>query len=156
MGRTARGVNGIRLRKGDSVVSMAVVEPEGTLLTVTDRGYGKRSRIEDYRLQTRGGQGVLNIRTTQRNGRVVAAPFVRDEDELMVITAQGMIMRLRVKDFAVHTRVTQGVRLIELGEGDHVVAGREARGEGRGRGSYELTTSSNPRAPSPRHRPRTR
>ncbi|HLE70119.1 MAG TPA: DNA gyrase subunit A [Vicinamibacteria bacterium] len=122
MGRTARGVNGIRLKKGDSVVSMAVVEPDGTLLTVTDRGYGKRSRIEDYRLQTRGGQGVINVRTTERNGRVVAVPFVRDDDELMVITAQGMIMRLRVKDFAVHGRATQGVRLIELGEGDHVVA----------------------------------
>jgi DNA gyrase subunit A len=122
MGRTARGVRGIALRKGDAVVSMAVVEPEGTLLTVTDRGYGKRSHIEDYRLQSRGGQGVLNLKTTERNGRVVAVPFVRDEDELMVITAQGMIVRLRVKDFAVYSRVTQGVRLIELNEGDHVVA----------------------------------
>ncbi|HEY7696869.1 MAG TPA: DNA gyrase subunit A, partial [Vicinamibacteria bacterium] len=122
MGRTARGVNGIRLKKGDSVVSMAVVEPEGTLLTVTDRGFGKRSHIEDYRLQSRGGQGVINVRTTERNGRVVAVPFVHDEDELMVITAQGMILRLRVKDFAVHGRATMGVRLIELGEGDHVVA----------------------------------
>ncbi len=122
MGRTARGVKGIVLRKGDAVVSMAVVEPDGTLLTVTDRGYGKRSHIEDYRLQTRGGQGVINVRTTERNGRVVAVPFVHDEDELMVITAQGMIMRLRVKDFAVHGRATQGVRLIELSEGDHVVA----------------------------------
>jgi len=122
MGRTARGVKGIVLRKGDAVVSMAVVEPDGTLLTVTDRGYGKRSHVEDYRLQTRGGQGVINVRTTERNGRVVAVPFVREEDELMVITAQGMIMRLRVKDFAVHSRATQGVRLIELGEGDHVVA----------------------------------
>ncbi|MGH9388497.1 MAG: DNA gyrase C-terminal beta-propeller domain-containing protein, partial [Vicinamibacteria bacterium] len=122
MGRTARGVKGIVLQKGDAVVSMAVVEPEGTLLAVTDRGYGKRSRIEDYRLQTRGGKGIINIRATERNGRVVAVPFVHDEDELMVITAQGMIMRLRVKDFAVHSRATQGVRLIELGEGDHVVA----------------------------------
>ncbi len=122
MGRTARGVNGIRLQKGDAVVSMAVVEPDGTLLTVTDCGYGKRSHIGDYRLQTRGGKGIINIRATERNGRVVAVPFVHDEDELMVITAQGMIMRLRVKDFAVHSRATQGVRLIELGEGDHVVA----------------------------------
>ncbi|MGH9319621.1 MAG: DNA gyrase subunit A [Vicinamibacteria bacterium] len=122
MGRNTRGVKGIGLERGDAVVSMAVVEPEGTLLTVTDRGYGKRSRIADYRLQTRGGKGVINVRVTERNGRVVAVPFVHDEDELMVITAQGMIMRLRVKDFAVHGRATQGVRLIELGEGDHVVA----------------------------------
>jgi DNA gyrase subunit A len=64
---------------------------------------------------------VINVRTTERNGRVVAVPFVHDEDELMVITAQGMIVRLRVKDFAVHSRATQGVRLIELGEGDYVV-----------------------------------
>jgi DNA gyrase subunit A len=122
MGRTAYGVKGIELQEGDSVVSMSVVEPEGTLLTVTDLGYGKRSRIEEYRLQNRGGKGIINVRTTARNGRVVAVPSVHDEDELMVITAQGMILRLRVKDFAVHGRATQGVRLIELGEGDHVVA----------------------------------
>jgi DNA gyrase subunit A len=121
MGRNAYGVKGIELQAGDTVVSMAVVEPEGTLLTVTDKGYGKRSRVEDYRLQSRGGKGVINVRTTERNGRVVAVPFVHDEDELMVITAQGMIVRLRVKDFAVHSRATQGVRLIELGEGDYVV-----------------------------------
>jgi DNA gyrase subunit A len=114
-------VKGIELEEGDSVVSMAVVEPEGTLLTVTDRGFGKRSRIEDYRLQTRGGKGIINVRTTDRNGRVVAVPFVHEEDEVMVITAQGMILRMRVKDVAIHGRATQGVRLIELGEGDHVV-----------------------------------
>jgi DNA gyrase subunit A len=122
MGRTARGVKGIELGSGDAVVSMSVVEPEGTLLTVTDKGYGKRSHIEDYRLQSRGGKGIINVRTTERNGRVVAVPFVRDEDELMVITAQGMIMRLRVKDFGVLGRATQGVRLIQLDEQDHVVA----------------------------------
>ncbi len=122
MGRTAYGVKGVALREGDSVVSMAVVEPEGTLLTVTDLGFGKRSHVEEYRLQSRGGQGIINIRTTPRNGRVVAVLFVHDEDELMVITAQGMIVRLRVLDFATHGRATQGVRLIELGESDHVVA----------------------------------
>ncbi len=122
MGRTARGVKGIKLAAGDAVVSMAVVEPDGTLLTVTDKGYGKRSRIGDYRLQSRGGMGIINVRATERNGHVVAVPFVRDEDEVMVITAQGMIMRLRVKDFGVLSRATQGVRLIQLEEGDHVVA----------------------------------
>ncbi|HJS73601.1 MAG TPA: DNA gyrase subunit A, partial [Vicinamibacteria bacterium] len=122
MGRTAYGVKGIELQESDAVVSMAVVEPEGTLLTVTDLGFGKRSHIEEYRLQSRGGKGIINVRTTARNGRVVAVLFVQDEDELMVITAQGMIVRLRVKDFSVHGRATQGVRLIELGEGDEVVA----------------------------------
>jgi DNA gyrase subunit A len=121
LGRSARGVKGIELEEGDSVVSMAVVEAEGTLLTVTDRGFGKRSHIEDYRLQSRGGKGIINVRTTDRNGKVVAVPFVHEEDELMVITAQGMILRMRVKDVAIHGRATQGVRLIELGEGDHVV-----------------------------------
>jgi DNA gyrase subunit A len=122
MGRTAYGVKGIVLLEGDSVVSMAVVEPEGTLLTVTDLGFGKRSHIEEYRLQSRGGKGIINVKTTARNGKVVAVLFVQDEDELMVITAQGMIVRLRVKDFSVHGRATQGLRLIELGEGDEVVA----------------------------------
>jgi DNA gyrase subunit A len=122
MGRNAYGVKGIELKESDSVVSMAVVEPEGTLLTVTDLGFGKRSHIEEYRLQSRGGKGIINVKTTARNGKVVAVLFVQDEDELMVITAQGMIVRLRVKDFSVHGRATQGLRLIELGEGDEVVA----------------------------------
>ena len=120
--RTARGVTGIALASGDAVVSMAVVEREGTLLTVTDKGYGKRSRLEDYRLQNRGGKGLVNIKTTKRNGKVVAVPYVTDDDELMVITAQGMILRLAVKDFNIIGRATQGVRLIQLDEDDHVVA----------------------------------
>ena len=122
MGRTARGVKGIRLLGKDEVVSMAVVKPEGTLLTVTDKGFGKRSRIDDYRMQTRGGKGIINVRTTKRNGGVVAVPFVRDEDQLMVITAHGMIVRLNVEDFGVMGRATQGLRLIQLDEGDEVVA----------------------------------
>ena len=122
MGRTARGVKGIRLLAKDEVVSMAVVESEGTLLTVTDKGFGKRSRIEDYRIQTRGGKGIINVKTTKRNGNVVAVPFVRDEDQLMVITAHGMIVRLNVEDFGVMGRATQGLRLIQLDEGDEVVA----------------------------------
>jgi DNA gyrase subunit A len=122
MGRNAYGVKGIELQESDAVVSMAVVEPEGTLLTVTDLGFGKRSHIDEYRLQSRGGKGIINVKVTPRNGHVIAVLFVRDEDELMVITAQGMIVRLRVRDFSVHGRATQGVRLIELGEGDEVVA----------------------------------
>ena len=122
MGRTARGVKGIRLFAKDEVVSMAVVESGGTLLTVTDKGFGKRSRIEDYRIQTRGGKGIINVKTTKRNGDVVAVPFVRDEDQLMVITAHGMIVRLNVGDFGVMGRATQGLRLIQLDEGDEVVA----------------------------------
>jgi DNA gyrase subunit A len=122
MGRSARGVKGLSLRPADAVVSMAVVEADGTLLTVTDRGFGKRSRIEDYRVQSRGGKGIINVKTTAKNGEVVAVPFVHDEDEVMAITAQGMILRIRVGDFSVSGRATQGVRLIDLEDGDKVVA----------------------------------
>ena len=122
MGRTAYGVNGINLEEGDQVVSMAICEPDGTLLTVTDRGYGKRSAIEDYRLQSRAGKGIINIITTEKNGSVVALRFVRDEDEIMLITAQGMIIRQRVKGISVIGRATQGVRVIQLEDGDEVVA----------------------------------
>ena len=122
MGRTAGGVKGIRLREGDQVVGMAVAEEEGTLLTVTEKGYGKRTALDQYRLQSRGGKGIINIKTTPRNGPVVGVRFVGEEDEVMVVTGNGMILRLRVKGILVHGRATQGVRLIDVDEGDHVVA----------------------------------
>ena len=122
MGRTAQGVKGIALKPGDEVVSMAVVEPGGTLLTVTEKGFGKRTRIEEYRLQGRGGQGIANIKIASRNGKVVAVPFVNDDDEVMVITAHGMILRLAVRDVNPTGRSTVGVRLIQIDEGDKVVA----------------------------------
>jgi DNA gyrase subunit A len=122
MGRTAAGVKGIELRKGDHVVGMAVVEEDGTLLTVTEKGYGKRTGLDQYRLQSRGGKGIINIKTTSRNGPVVGVRFVGEEDEVMVVTGQGMILRLKVKGIGVHGRATQGVRLIDLDEGDEVVA----------------------------------
>ena len=122
MGRTAGGVKGIRLREGDQVVGMAVAEKEGTLLTVTEKGYGKRTALDQYRLQSRGGKGIINIKTTPRNGPVVGVRFVGEEDEVMVVTGNGMILRLRVKGILVHGRATQGVRLIDVDEGDHVVA----------------------------------
>jgi DNA gyrase subunit A len=122
MGRTASGVKGIELRKGDHVVGMAVVEEDGTLLTVTEKGYGKRTALEQYRLQSRGGKGIINIKTTSRNGPVVGVRFVGEEDEVMVVTGQGMILRLKVEGIGVHGRATQGVRLIDVDEGDQVVA----------------------------------
>ncbi len=122
MGRTARGVKGLSLRSGDTVVSMAVVERGGTLLTVTENGFGKRSRVEDYRRTKRGGKGVINVKTSERNGGVVAVPFVKEEDEVMVITAQGMILRLRVNGVNVMSRATQGVRLMQPEKSDKVVA----------------------------------
>jgi DNA gyrase subunit A len=122
MGRSAYGVRGISLREGDEVVAMDVVRPEGTLLTVAQNGYGKRTGLDEYRLQSRGGIGIINIQTSDRNGKVVGVAYVTDEDEVMLITQQGMVLRTRAGDIRTIGRATQGVRLIEMEEGDAVVA----------------------------------
>ena len=122
MGRTARGVRGIRLRQGDEVVAMAVVRPGGTLLTVTANGYGKRTGLDEYRVQSRGGVGIINIQTTARNGRVAGIAYVENEDELMLITKQGKVLRMDTQDIRPIGRATQGVRLIEIDDKDQVVS----------------------------------
>jgi len=122
MGRTARGVRGIRLRNEDEVVAMAVVQPGGTLLTVTEHGYGKRTELDEYRVQSRGGVGIISIQTTARNGRVAGIAYVEDEDELMLITRQGQVLRMDTKDIRAIGRATQGVRLIEIDAEDRVVS----------------------------------
>jgi len=122
MGRGARGVRGIRLRKGDQVVDMAVAEPDGTLLTVCEQGFGKRTAMTEYRHQGRGGFGTINIKTTGRNGKVVAAKTVRDEDELMLITANGIVIRFALHNIRPIGRNTQGVRMIRVDKGDKLVA----------------------------------
>ncbi len=121
MGRTAYGVRGISLRDDDTVVAMEVVRQGGTLLTVAQNGYGKRTELEEYRLQSRGGVGIINIQTSDRNGKVVGIAYVNDDDELMIISQQGMIIRMRAGDVRAIGRATQGVRLIEMEEGDAVV-----------------------------------
>jgi DNA gyrase subunit A len=121
MGRTAYGVRGISLRDDDEVVAMEVVREGGTLLTVAQNGYGKRTGLDEYRLQSRGGVGIINIQTSDRNGKVVGIAYVHDDDELMIISQQGMILRMRAGDVRVIGRATQGVRLIEMEEGDAVV-----------------------------------
>jgi DNA gyrase subunit A len=122
MGRTAYGVRGISLRDNDEVVAMEVVGQGGTLLTVAQNGYGKRTELDEYRLQSRGGVGIINIQTSDRNGKVVGIAYVHDDDELMIISQQGMILRMRAGDLRAIGRATQGVRLIEMEEGDEVVA----------------------------------
>jgi DNA gyrase subunit A len=122
MGRTAAGVRGINLREGDEVVDMAIVDPMATLLTVCENGYGKRTSFEEYRLQGRGGYGIINIRTTDRNGKVVAMKAIRDADELMLISQNGMIVRTGVSELRTIGRATQGVRVIALKPGDKLVA----------------------------------
>jgi DNA gyrase subunit A len=120
MGRLATGVRGVMLGQGDRVVGMVVVDKGATLLTVTENGYGKRSSLEDYPTKHRGGKGIINIRTTQRNGRVVAIKEVHDRDDIMLITRKGVVIRCPIAQLLIRGRATQGVRLIALDEGDVV------------------------------------
>src|SRR3984893_3905873 len=123
MGRDTTGVWGIALRKDeDYVVEMDVVEEKGHLLTVTEKGYGKRSEASEYRFQGRGGSGVINIKVTDKNGPVSGIKSVSDADQLLLITQSGMLIRIKVKDIRETGRAAQGVRLINLDEGDRVVA----------------------------------
>jgi DNA gyrase subunit A len=117
MGRTAGGVRGVELRDDDSVVAMEVLRPGGTILSVTEQGFGKRTGLDEYRLQTRGGVGIINIQASDRNGKVIGVAQVTDDDELMLITQQGKILRMASKDIRTIGRATQGVRLIDI-EGD--------------------------------------
>ncbi len=121
MGRTARGVRGIRLAEGQSLISLVVAETTGTILTATELGYGKRTEISEYRVTGRGGQGVISIQVNERNGKVVRAVQVNEADEAMLITDQGTLVRFKVSDLSIIGRNTQGVRLINVGQGEHVV-----------------------------------
>jgi len=122
VGRTGKGVKGIRLRPKDKVVGMEASSGAGTLLTVTTKGFGKRTTLEEYRRQSRGGQGTINIKTTERNGEVVSVKSVSDTDELMIITTTGTIIRTAIKSIKSIGRNAQGVRLIKLSEADLVGA----------------------------------
>ncbi len=122
MGRVSRGVIGIKLRPGDAVVGMVIVEEKAALFTICENGYGKRTGLENYRTQGRGGMGLINIKTSERNGKVVALKAVQSKDDLMMITAQGMIIRTGLDEIRSIGRNTQGVRLINLKPGDKLVA----------------------------------
>ena len=122
MGRTAYGVRGIQLREGDEVVAMEVVKPGGTLLTVTEQGYGKQTNLVEYRVQGRGGFGLKNIEITDKNGRVVSIAQVNEDQELLVITEQGKMLRTPVNQIRTIGRATQGVRLMDLEAPDKVVS----------------------------------
>lgn len=136
MGRTAYGVRGITLENDDYVIGMVVIKREGTLLTVTEHGYGKRSAIADYRVTNRGGKGVINIKTSDRNGQVVAVKEVVDNDELLLITQQGIVNRISVEQIRSIGRNTQGVRLIHLEKSDRLVdVARFAEGKEDGNGN---------------------
>ncbi|MBI3096960.1 MAG: DNA gyrase subunit A [Planctomycetes bacterium] len=146
MGRATYGVTGMKLREGDEVCDFIVVNESSHVLSVCENGYGKRTEFTEYRSQSRGGIGLINIKTSERNGRVVAVKEVTDEDDLMIITQQGMVVRFAIKGISLIGRATQGVRLITLDEGDKVVSvarvGREEERNGNGGGEA-------PPAPTP-------
>jgi len=121
MGRTAGGVRGIKLRDGDEVVGMEIIEPGQEILVVTEKGYGKRTSEEEYRLQSRGGVGLKTMQITDKNGPMVAVKTVDGSEDLMLITINGMLIRMDVNDISLIGRSTQGVRLIRLGD-DELVA----------------------------------
>ncbi len=120
VGRNSMGVRGIRLNKTDEVIGMEVAIERGQLLTITENGYGKRTDIPEYRLISRGGKGVINIQTTERNGDVVAIKTVKDDDEIMVVSKNGIVIRLPVTEISKIGRNTQGVRIMRLKENDKV------------------------------------
>jgi DNA gyrase subunit A len=122
MGRTAHGVRGIKISKEDEVVGMEMVAPHTQILTVSENGYGKRTQVSEYRIQNRGGSGIFTMKRTQKTGDVIGIKTVVEEDELMVISNKGKIIRLRTVDIPIQGRSTQGVRLITLEEGERVVA----------------------------------
>jgi len=122
LGRVSRGVKGIKLRDGDAVVDMVIAEEGGSLLTMCENGYGKRTMLEDYRTQSRGGLGLINMKTSDRNGKVVALRAVCDDDELMLISANGIIIRTGLDEVRAIGRNTAGVRMIKLKDGDTLVA----------------------------------
>jgi len=116
MGRTAHGVRGIKLEKGDEVVAAEVADEKTAVLSVAENGYGKRTRIEDYPLQGRGGKGVISIKLTEKGGKVVGLLQVRDEDEVVMITGSGKLIRTRAQDISIMGRNTQGVKLMDTAE----------------------------------------
>ena len=138
MGRTARGVKGITLGKNDFLVSMDILSPGAvgsSILSVTENGFGKRSPIEDYRLQSRGGKGIITVKTSARNGKLVGTQQITDQDEVMLITDGGKIIRLRCGEIRLSSRNTQGVKLIERESGERVMAvARLAEREEEGNG----------------------
>jgi DNA gyrase subunit A len=134
MGRAATGVRGMDLADTDELVGMEILSPGATVLTVTAKGYGKRTPLEDYRVQNRGGMGIITIRTSERNGEVIGIAQVVDDDQVMLITNGGKVLRCRVATISTMGRATQGVRLMELGEGEALVAMARLADEDAGEG----------------------
>jgi DNA gyrase subunit A len=121
MGRSAAGVRGIKLPEDHEVIAVSIVQEGLLVLTATENGYGKRTDVGDFPVQGRGGQGVIAIQTTERNGHTVGAVLVAEDDEIMLISSNGTLVRTPVDDISVQGRNTQGVRLIRVEEGQRLV-----------------------------------
>ena len=122
MGRAATGVRGIRLSDGDEVMGMIATEKSKTILTLTEKGFGKRTPVVEYRLCNRGGRGVTNIKITDKNGLVKAIMLVEGNEELMLVSRQGIGLRIKCAEISIIGRVTQGVRIMRLNEHDQLAA----------------------------------
>jgi DNA gyrase subunit A len=146
-GRDTVGVWGIELGKeNDAVVTIEVVDTNSTLLCIAENGYGKRTSFEEYRVQSRAGKGIITMKTTERNGMVVGAHAVRENEAVMIITEKGQMIRMAVKDVRVIGRSTQGVRLINLEAGDSVVSATavEPDDEDAGTGAAQAASEEAP------------
>ena len=150
MGRVARGVKGIAINDDDSVVGMVAVKREGTLLVIAEKGFGKRSEISEYRITNRAGVGIITLNVTPKVGNLIAMMEVVDDDDLMIMTAKGIVIRVKVKDIRTIGRRTQGVKLIRIGEDDwitdvaRVVKNGDEKDEPSGSGETEELFSDNP------------
>jgi DNA gyrase subunit A len=122
MGRATYGVVGMKLEADDQIVAIDLVEPEGTLLAVSDRGYGKRTGMDEYRKTHRGGKGIITMKTTEKTGKVIAVHMVHEDEQLMLVTSGGKLIRFRAAEIRIIGRNTQGVRLIDVEEGEHVAS----------------------------------
>ncbi len=120
-GRVTRGVRGIKLRKGDYVIGASIILPESRLLTVTENGYGKKTPLDEYRIQSRGGMGIFTYRITEKTGKLAGMKTVTDEDDIILITSDGVIIRMHSDEISSYSRQTQGVRLMKPAEGVNVV-----------------------------------
>jgi DNA gyrase subunit A len=150
MGRGTYGVWGMKLDEGDAIVALDLVELGATLLAVSENGYGKRSDMDEYRKTHRGGKGIITMKTTDKTGKVVGVRMVTDEDQVMLVTSGGKVMRFRVNEIRVIGRNTQGVRLIGLGEGERVAAvARMAEREDEGEQVEVVAAEAEPEAAAP-------
>jgi DNA gyrase subunit A len=149
MGRTATGVKGIELDKKDHVIDMVVVRRKSTLLTVTEKGMGKRSELDEYRVQHRGGRGIITLKRADKTGDIVALKEVLPDDELMMITKKGIMIRVPVEGIRISGRNTQGVKVMNLTAGDLVVdVARVVKEDEEENGEGEADEDGAPRAPA--------